>query len=86
MIIKELLETVYSGVSPYSSTNASWVDEGYPHTNIVPELIEKMFEMIPPRYIVEFGSMPGGSANKMADIIEKKGLEAERHRSSNSWD
>jgi hypothetical protein len=77
MIIKELLETIYSGVSPYSSTDASWVDEGYPHTNIVPELIEKMFEMIPPRYIVEFGSMLGGSAIKMADVIEKKGLEAE---------
>ena len=77
MIIKELLEQLYSGTSPYSSADASWVDEGYPHTNIVPELLETMFEMMEPSYIVEFGSMLGGSAIKMADVIEKKGLKAE---------
>ena len=77
MIIKELLETLYSGTSPYRSSDASWVDDGYPHTNIVPELLEVIFEFIPPVYVVEFGSMLGGSAIKMADVIRNMGLPAE---------
>jgi hypothetical protein len=77
MIIKELLETLYSGTSPYRSSDASWVDEGYPHTNIVPELLVALFEFIPPIYVVEFGSMLGGSAIKMADVIRSMGLPAE---------
>ena len=77
MIIKELLETLYSGTSPYRSSDASWVDDGYPHTNIVPELLEAMFEFIPPVYVVEFGSMLGGSAIKMAEVIRNMGLPTE---------
>jgi hypothetical protein len=77
MIIKELLETIYSGTSPYNSSDSSWIDDGYPHTNIVPELLEAMFDLIPPVYIVEFGSMLGGSAIKIADVIRRRGLSAE---------
>jgi hypothetical protein len=43
----------------------------------VPELLETMFGMIEPSYIVEFGSMLGGSAIKMADVLEKNGMKAE---------
>jgi len=68
--IKELLETLYSGVSPYTSTDASYVDTGYPHTNIVPELLSAVFTILPPRYIVECGSMLGGSAIKMAQATD----------------
>jgi hypothetical protein len=77
MIIRELLETLYSGTSPYNSSDSSWIDDGYPHTNILPELLEAMFDFIPPVYVVEFGSMLGGSAIKIADVIQKRGLSAE---------
>lgn len=70
MIIKQLLDTLYSNNSPYLSSNESYVDHGYPHTNILYDLLQILFSNIPPDYIVECGSMLGGSAIRMAETLK----------------
>ncbi len=69
MIIQELLETLYSNNSPYLSCEEKYIDNGYPHTHILYDLLEILFTNIEPTYIVECGSMLGGSAIKMAEIL-----------------
>ena len=70
-IIKELLDTLYSNISPYTSCEQKYVDNGYPHTNILPDLLKILFSNISPTYIVECGSMLGGSALKMAETLKQ---------------
>lgn len=70
MIINELLENVYSNISPYTSCEEKYVDNGYPHTNILHDLLQILFTNIEPTYIVECGSMIGGSAIKMAKVLK----------------
>lgn len=77
MIIQELLNNLYSNISPYSSCEEKYIDDGYPHTNILYDLLDILFTNIEPIYIVECGSMLGGSAIKMAEILRsnKKSTE-----------
>jgi hypothetical protein len=70
MIIAELLKTLYAGGSPHTSVDAKYVDNGYPHTNIIPDLLRVLFTTIAPNYIVECGSMLGGSAIRMAETLK----------------
>lgn len=77
MIIKELLENLYSNNSPYLSYDEKYVDNGYPHTNILYELLQILFTTIEPNYIVECGSMLGGSAIRMAETLKLNNIPAE---------
>lgn len=70
MIIKQLLETLYSTGSPYLSCKEEYIDNGYPHTNILYDLLKVLFTNIEPTYIVECGSMLGGSAIRMAEVLK----------------
>ena len=70
MIIQQLLDTLYSNNSPYLSCEEKYIDNGYPHTNIVYDLLHMLFTHIEPTYIVECGSMLGGSAIKMAETLK----------------
>jgi len=69
MIINELLNNLYSNISPYSSCDKKYIDNGYPHTNILYDLLQILFTNIEPTYIVECGSMVGGSAIRMAETL-----------------
>lgn len=69
MIFQELLENLYFNTSPYSSADLKYVDNGYPHTNIQGDLLKILFSNIEPTYILECGSMIGGSAIIMAQIL-----------------
>lgn len=69
MIIQELTNTLYES-SPYLSSNETYIDNGYPHTNILPDLLEVLFSTLKPNYIVECGSMLGNSAIKMAQVLK----------------
>ena len=69
MIIPELLDTLYSNTSPYVTADQNYIDVNYPHTNIIPDLLKILFNNIEPTYIVECGSMLGGSAIKMAQVL-----------------
>lgn len=73
-IFQELKEELFPEGDLYSSFNKEDVDLGYPHTNIVPECIEKVFEIINPIFWLEIGSMLGGSALMVAKHIREKGL------------
>jgi hypothetical protein len=70
MIIHQLLETLYSNNSPYLSCEEKYIDNGYPHTNILYELLQILFTFLEPTYIVECGSMLGGSAIRMATVLQ----------------
>ena len=68
-MINELLSNLYSNNSPYLSCEEKYVDNGYPHTNILYDLLQILFTNIEPTYIVECGSMLGGSAIRMAETL-----------------
>lgn len=70
MIIQQLLENLYSNNSPYLSYEEKYIDNGYPHTNILYDLLQILFTNIEPNYIVECGSMLGGSAIRMAETLK----------------
>lgn len=70
MIIQELLHNLYSSNSPYLSCEEKYIDKGYPHTNILYDLLQILFTNIEPNYIVECGSMLGGSAIRMAETLK----------------
>ena len=76
-IIYELLDTIYSNNSPYLSCEEKYIDNGYPHTNILCDLLEILFTNIEPSYIVECGSMLGGSAIMMAKTLKNNNKSSE---------
>jgi hypothetical protein len=77
MIIKELLTNLYSNNSPYLSCEEKYIDNGYPHTNILTDLLKVLFRNIESTYIVECGSMLGGSAIKMAETLNNMNKSTE---------
>jgi len=77
MIIQELLDTLYSNNSPYLSCEEKYIDNGYPHTNILVDLLQIIFTNIEPNYIVECGSMLGGSAIKMSNVLNNINKEVQ---------
>lgn len=77
MIIKELLDNLYSNNSPYLSAEHKYCDNGYPHTNILYDLLHVLFTNIEPTYIVECGSMLGGSAIMMAVVLKNNNKSTE---------
>ncbi len=77
MIIKEILNNVYSNNSPYLSCEEKYIDNGYPHTNILYDLLQILFTNIEPNYIVECGSMLGGSAIRMAETLKNNNKSTE---------
>jgi hypothetical protein len=77
MIIQQLLDTLYSNNSPYLSSEEKYIDNGYPHTNILYDLLQILFTNIEPTYIVECGSMLGGSAIRMAKTLKHNNKSTE---------
>jgi hypothetical protein len=77
MIIQQLLENLYSNNSPYLSCEEKYIDNGYPHTNILYDLLQILFTNIEPTYIVECGSMLGGSAIRMAETLKHNNKSTE---------
>ena len=73
-IFQELKRELFSGDDIYSSFRGGEVDFGYPHTNIIPECIQKVFEIINPTFWLEIGSMLGGSAIRVANHIGANNL------------
>jgi len=57
-------------MSPYLSCEQKYIDNGYPHTSILYDLLQILFTNIEPTYIVECGSMLGGSAIRMAETLK----------------
>jgi hypothetical protein len=75
-INKELLDQLYSGVSPYSNIT-SLPDKNYPHTNILDVVIDRVLTHRKPKFWLEVGTMLGGSAIKVAHRIKALGLDTQ---------
>jgi hypothetical protein len=73
-IVTELLAELYGGNSPFAHCDSSNRDDGYPHTNLVPEVIESILDLLRPGFWLEIGSMLGGSAIRTAQLIKRRGL------------
>lgn len=69
-IVEQLRTELYGGDSPLAHANSKYVDAGYPHTNLRPELIESVLDIVRPRFWLELGSMLGGSAIRTAEVIK----------------
>lgn len=73
-IVAELLAELYGGDNPFAHCALSRRDDGYPHTNLVPEVIESILDLVRPAFWLEIGSMLGGSAIRTAQLIKSRGL------------
>lgn len=74
-INRELLETLYKNISPYVNAQPRFIDFDYPHTFINLELVEKILLNFKPKFWLEIGSFTGGSAIRVARLIQKHSLE-----------
>ena len=74
-VLHELSREIFSGETPFSNADPSSADDKYPHTNIDPEIIGCVLELVKPRLWLEIGSMLGGSAIKTADEIKRRNQE-----------
>jgi hypothetical protein len=73
-IVGELLAQLYGDGNPFAYADVNNRDDGYPHTNLAPELIDCILELLRPDFWLEIGSMLGGSANRTAALIKRRGL------------
>jgi tetratricopeptide (TPR) repeat protein/predicted O-methyltransferase YrrM len=69
-VIGQLCAELYGGDSPLAHADLQYVDDGYPHTSLRPELIESILDAVRPRFWLELGSILGGSAIRTATIIK----------------
>lgn len=76
-IISELSNTLFAGDFPYKYADLSYVDKGYPHTNIDSSLVSALLDLTKCKFWLEIGSMVGGSAIKTANMIKSKGTNTE---------
>lgn len=73
--IQQLITNLYANQSPFDSVDVEkYADDGYPHTNLIPHLCECLFKDMPPTYIVECGSMLGGSVLRMMSVLKSMGI------------
>jgi predicted O-methyltransferase YrrM len=72
-IIKELAKELYGMDSPFTYADVRYRDEGYPHTNLSPDVIASVLDTVRPHFWLELGSMLGGSAIRVAEMVKRKG-------------
>jgi F5/8 type C domain/Methyltransferase domain len=75
LIVSELLTQLYGGASPFAYCDLNQRDDGYPHTNLIPEVIDSVLELLQPKFWLEIGTMLGGSAIRTAELIKRRGLD-----------
>jgi hypothetical protein len=73
-IIDELRLELYSGDNPFLCAQMKYMDSGYTHTNIAPELIDSTLLIIRPAFWLEIGSMLGGSAIRTAEAVKRASI------------
>lgn len=74
MIFDELVNELYSGASPYAYADPAKHDNGYPHTNILDELVDAILIEFKPEFWLEIGSMLGNSAIRVASAVKSNRL------------
>jgi hypothetical protein len=61
----------------YAPFRAHAPDKGYPDTHLDMTCIKAVFDAIQPNFWLEFGSMVGGSANKVCKFIKASRLNCQ---------
>jgi hypothetical protein len=61
--------------NPYSGASQSNIDVGYPHTHLNSEFFRQILKSYSVEWIVEVGSMVGGSAIRMCEVAKSVGRE-----------
>lgn len=54
-----------------------YLDYGYPHTNLSPPLAELILDVFKPKFWLEVGSMIGGFAICVADVVKTERMQTE---------
>jgi predicted O-methyltransferase YrrM len=72
-IIEEIGKELYGSDMPLAYADPRFRDDGYPHTNLIPEVIASVLDIIRPTFWLELGSMLGGSAIRVADMVKRRG-------------
>ncbi len=76
-VVANLRTELYDGDDPLAYADTRYIDHGYPHTNLQPDLIASVLDTIKPRFWLELGSMLGGSAIRAAEVIKSHGATTE---------
>jgi len=76
-IITELARELYGFDTPLAHADARHQDAGYPHTNLIPDVIATVLDIVRPAFWLELGSMLGGSAIRVANMVKTKDMATE---------
>jgi len=69
-VISQLSLELYGTDTPKLYSESRYRDDGYPHTNLLPDVVKSVLDTIRPRFWLECGSMLGGSAIRVADVAK----------------
>lgn len=70
-VYNELNKTLYNNITPYTDCNYTNVDGEYPHTNVQSDLLDCLFFEFKPIFVLEIGSMVGGSCLKIVESLQR---------------
>jgi cephalosporin hydroxylase len=76
-VVEALLSELYGGDGPLSYADMRYRDNGYPYTNLIPDVVTSVLAAVRPRFWLEVGSMVGGSAIRVADVVKSQGAATE---------
>jgi len=69
-VLDQLATELYGGESPFEYADPTHIDQGYPHTNLIPDVIRAVLDTAQPRFWLEIGTMLGGSAIHVAELVK----------------
>jgi predicted O-methyltransferase YrrM len=69
-VFQQLLDELWAGENPFLFADPRQVDDGYPNSNIQPDLIDAILRATAPRFWLEIGTMLGGSAIMTAERVK----------------
>ncbi len=73
-VTRQLLDELWHGESPFLFADPRQKDDGYPNSNIQPDLIDAVLNKLAPVFWLEIGTMLGGSAIAVANAIKQLDL------------
>lgn len=74
-VTRQLLDELWHGESPFLFADLRQKDDGYPNTNIQPDLIDAVLSTLAPAFWLEIGTMIGGSAIVVADAVKRLDMQ-----------
>ena len=73
-IRQQIIDELWNGLDPLESfQDKKFIDNGYPHTNVKQTLVDVLLNVTRPFFVLEVGSMLGGSAKILAGRLKVLG-------------